>query len=460
MNENNHPKGGIIEMLLVALPMFASMGCDAIMTFTDRIFLSKLSPDHMNASLGGGVYLATFTIFFTGLISYSTALVAQYLGAGFKSRSAVTTFQAIILALISYPILLITTPLSKVVFQYMNIPPNQLPLQVEYFSTLLWGSIFLLLRTSLSSFFSGLGKTKFIMIAAVASLITNVICNYTLIYGKFGFPALGIRGAAIGTNIGAFVGVLILFFLYFSKKNRNEFQIMKSFRFNPEIMKKLLWYGLPQGLESFMSLAAFTTMILLLHSEGAIAATASTIMFNWDYVSFMPLIGIQIAVTSLVGKYLGARDIKSATKVAYSGVKTGLVYSGIIFLLYVFSTDFLVNFFKPADASETFNQAFPMAKAMLRLATVYVLADAVTVAFVGVLRGAGDTHWTMFAFIIMHWLAVMNLFISLKIFGFSAVTGWGVLVFTFLSFSLVLYRRFKQGKWKTLDIISEGRNII
>ncbi|MBI9031369.1 MATE family efflux transporter [bacterium] len=455
MNENNHPKGGIIEMLLVALPMFASMGCDAIMTFTDRIFLSRLSPDHMNASLGGGVYLATFTIFFTGLLSYSTALVAQYLGAGFKSRAAVTTFQAILIALISYPILLITTPIAKLVFQYMDIPANQLPLQIEYFSTLLWGSIFLLLRTALSSFFSGLGRTKFIMIAAIASLITNVVSNYLLIFGKFGFPQLGIRGAAIGTNIGAFVGVVILFMIYFSKKNRIDFQIMRSFKFNPEIMKKLLWYGLPQGFESFMSLSAFTTMILLLHSEGEIAATASTIMFNWDYVSFMPLIGIQIAVTSLVGKYMGARDIKSATKVAYSGVKTGLAYSAIIFLLYVFSTDILVNFFKPAEASETFNQAFPMAKAMLRLATVYVLADAVTVAFVGVLRGAGDTHWTMFAFIIMHWLAVANLFISLKVFNASPVKGWGVLVFTFLSFSLVLYRRFKNGKWKTLDIIRD-----
>lgn len=455
MNENNHPKGGIIEMLLVALPMFASMGCDALMTFTDRIFLAKLSPDHMNASLGGGVYLATFTIFFTGLISYSTALVAQYLGAGFKTRSAVTTFQAILIALISYPILLITTPLARLVFQHMNIPAGQLPLQIDYFSILLWGSIFLLLRTALSSFFSGLGKTKYIMIAALVSLITNVICNYTLIFGKFGFPALGIRGAALGTNIGAFVGVLVLFILYFSKQNRIDFQIIKSFKFNPEIMKKLLWYGLPQGFESFMSLSAFTTMILLLHSEGEIAATASTIMFNWDYVSFMPLVGIQIAVTSLVGKYMGARDIKSATKVAYSGVITGLGYSAIIFLLYVFATDMLVNFFRPDQASEVFQQAFPMAKSMLRLATIYVLADAVTVAFVGVLRGAGDTHWTMFAFIIMHWLAVANLFISLKIFNASAVTGWGVLVFTFLSFSLVLLHRFKQGKWKSLDIIHD-----
>jgi MATE family multidrug resistance protein len=220
-------------------------------------------------------------------------------------------------------------------------------------------------------------------------------------------------------------------------------------------MKKLLWYGLPQGFESFMSLAAFSAMILLLHSEGEIAATASTIMFNWDYVSFLPLTGIQVAVTSLVGKYMGAKDVKSATKVAFSGIKTALVYSGIIFLLYTFCTEALVNLFRPDQASETFTQAFPMAKTMLRLATIYIFADAITFCFVGTLRGAGDTHWTMLAFIIMHWLAVFILFISLKVFDSSAVTGWGVLVFTFLSFSFILFWRFKQGKWKTLDIINE-----
>lgn len=455
MNEQNHSKGGIVEMLFIALPMFASMGCDAIMTFTDRIFLAKLSTDHMNASLGGGVFLGTLTILFTGLISYSTALVAQYLGAGFKSRAAVTTFQAILLSIIAYPILLIMTPLVKLVFQNMNLPANQLPLQIQYFSTLLWGSIFLLLRTALSSFFSGLGRTKFILVAAIASLTTNVFFNYVLIFGKWGFPNLGIKGAALGTNIGAFVGVLILFLLYISKRNRIDFQIRQSFKFNPGIMKKLLWYGSPQGIESFLSMAAFAMMVALLQSKGATAATAATIMFNWDYVSFMPLTGIQVATTSLVGKYMGSRDIASASKVAFSGIKASLIYSGIIFFLYIFKTDMLVNFFQPEIYSDIFIQAVPMAKSMLRLATIYILADAIAIPLIGTLRGAGDTHWTMVAFVIMHWLGVVALYLGLKVFNLSAVAGWGVVVATLLLFNIVLFGRYRKGKWKTLDIIND-----
>ncbi|MFA7057250.1 MAG: MATE family efflux transporter [Candidatus Cloacimonadales bacterium] len=454
MNEQNHPKGGITEMLLIALPMFVSMGCDAIMTFTDRLFLSKLSPDHMNAALAGGVFLATFTVFFTGLISYSTALVAQYIGAGFKSRASVTTFQAILIALIAYPILLVTTPMAEGIFKYMSIPVNQLPLQIEYFSVLLWGTIFMLLRTAFSSFFSGIGRTKAVMIAGFASLITNVLFNYLLIFGKCGFPALGMRGAAWGTNIGGFTGVLILFVLYLSKRNRMDYQIRKSFRFNPTIMKKLLWYGLPQGFESFMTLSAFTVITLLLHSEGDVVATASSIMFNWDFIAFMPLTGFQVAVTSLVGKYMGARDIKSATKAAMSGIKTGLLYSVIIFVLYTFFPHILANVFKPEDASEVFTAALPMSISMLRLATLYVLGDAVSISLVGALRGAGDTHWTMVAFIAMHWIAAGVIYLSLKVFGLSAVFSWGVLVVTFFLFSIVLIFRFRQGKWKTLDIIN------
>lgn len=454
MNEQNNPKGGMKEMLLIALPMFISMGCDAIMTFTDRLFLSKLSPDHMNAALAGGIFLSTLTLFFIGLISYSTALVAQYLGAGFKSRASVTTFQAILIALIAYPLLLVTTPLAEGIFQYMNLPPNQIPLQIEYFSVLLWGTIFMMLRAAFSSFFSGIGRTRAVMIAGFVSLFTNVFFNYVLIFGKMGFPALGMKGAALGTNIGGFAGVTVLFALYLSKQNRATFQIRQSFRFNANIMKKLLWYGLPQGIESFMNLAAFTVITLLLHSEGEVVATASSIMFNWDYIAFMPLTGFQVAVTSLVGKYMGAKDVKSATKVAFSGIKTGLLYSIILFIFYAFFPHILVNVFRPEEASAVFNEALPMAITMLRWAILYVIGDAISISLVGALRGAGDTHWTMVVFIAMHWLAAGVLYLFLKVFKAPATLSWGALVVTFFLFGIVLIFRFKQGKWKTLDIIN------
>lgn len=453
MNEQSRVKGGIKEMLMIALPMLISMGCDAVMVFTDRLFLSRLSSDHMNASMGGGIFLGTLTIFFTGLIAYSTALVAQYVGAGNKGKSSLITTQTMIFAVLGYPILLIVSPFVGSIFEKMGVSATQLPLQIEYLRILLMGSLFMLIRTSLSSFFSGIGATKYVMIAAFASMLVNVGVNYCLIFGKLGFPQLGIRGAAIGTIIGTIAGVIVLAVAYFKKSIREEFEVMKSFVYSKEMMHKLLYYGFPQGLEGFLSLIAFSSLTFIFHSEGDVVATAATIIFNWDYVSFMPLIGIQIAVTSLVGKYMGANDVKSATNAALSGIKTGFFYSVIIFILFMSIPHLLVNLFRPSTLSSVFIDATPIAINMLKISTIYVLADAILVSLVGALRGAGDTYWTMLTSVTVHWSTAIALFVVIKVLKLSPEIGWATVATFFLLFCTIFIVRFRQGKWKTLKVI-------
>jgi MATE family multidrug resistance protein len=225
-----HTPGSIAEMLAIALPMVISYAAETIMTFTDRMFLSKLAPEIMNAAMGGGLTAFMMSTFFMGLIGYSTALVAQYLGANRKNSCPTVTTQALIIALISYPVVLLMKPLAYRLFELTHVPAAQLGYQIEYFNILIYGAIIGLIRTALTSYFSGIGKTKIVMFSMITTMLVNVFMNYILIFGKFGIPAMGIRGAAIGTLTGGFVGILILFAAYFGKKNRLEFHVMKSFR--------------------------------------------------------------------------------------------------------------------------------------------------------------------------------------------------------------------------------------
>lgn len=440
-------------MLAIAIPMVVSMACDGVMVFTDRLFLARLSPLQMNAAMGGGVMFATFVLFFMGLTGYSTALVAQYLGAGTKEKSPLVTFQAILISLASIPILLALRPFAIYFFRWMKIPPDQIYFQNLYFSILIYGSVFGILRNSLSCFFSGIGNTKFVMIAALTSLVVNIGANYCLIYGKLGLPALGIKGAAIGTIIGSFVGMLVLLFVYLSKTNRLEFNIFDSFRYDSKVMKKLLYYGFPQGLESFLNLLAFTSFIYIFYAQGAVTATATTIMFNWDYVAFIPLIGVEIGVTSLVGRYMGAGSPETAHKATISGIKTGFLYSLICFFFFTLMPEPLVRLFHPTEATEVFEQAVPIAVTMLRIATIYILAESMMICFIGALRGAGDTHWAMRASVILHWLFVPIIWACFNIFHMSAIGGWIALVTFIMVFAFVFALRYKQGKWKTMQVI-------
>jgi MATE family multidrug resistance protein len=454
--KKEHTPGSIAEMLAIALPMVISYAAETIMTFTDRMFLSKLAPEIMNAAMGGGLTAFMMSTFFMGLIGYSTALVAQYLGANRKNSCPTVTTQALIIALISYPVVLLMKPLAYRLFELTHVPAAQLGYQIEYFNILIYGAIIGLIRTALTSYFSGIGKTKIVMFSMITTMLVNVFMNYILIFGKFGIPAMGIRGAAIGTLTGGFVGILILFAAYFGKKNRLEFHVMKSFRYYGQIMKKLLKFGYPPGLEFMLNLFAFNLMILIFHSMGNATATATTIMFNWDNVSYIPLVGIEIAVTSLVGRYMGARKIDVADKVARSAFITGAMYSAVILILFVFFPDQLVQVFKPINASATFDQAAPLAVFMLRVAALYVLIEAAIATFVGVLRGAGDTRWSMIASVILHYIMVGSLYLVIKVIGMDARYGWLVVVFIFMMFSVVFYLRYRGGKWKKIRMVEKN----
>jgi MATE family multidrug resistance protein len=445
--------GGINELLVIAIPMVISTAADGVMTFTDRLFMARVGSEQMNAVMGGGVGFQVLIFFFIGLLGYSTALVAQYYGAGQKNNSSKTTFQAIIISFIAWPIVILLKPLVAEYFVYMKIPQLQLGYQIEYMSIMVWGSIFSILRHSLSCFFSGIGKTKIVMRATIVAMIINVILDYILIFGKFGIEPMGIKGAAIASILGSFGAVLMLLTAYLSKENVKEYEIVKSFGFNSLIMKKLLRYGYPAGTELFLNFFGFSIMISLFHAQGDIAATASTVMFNWDLVSFIPLLGVEIAVTSLVGRYMGAGRPQVAHRAAISGIKTGIFYSIIILVLFLFIPEILVRVFEPANYSPIFESAVPVASNMIRIAALYVLAEAIMVALVGALRGAGDTVFTMIASVTAHWMLVPIVFVSFNYLHLSVEWSWFMLVIAFLMFCIVLYLRFRSGKWKTIKVI-------
>jgi multidrug resistance protein, MATE family len=443
-------------MLAIALPMIVSTSCDGIMTFTDRLLLSRLGPEQMNAAMGGGVAMQMMMFFFIGLTGYTTALVAQYYGSGQKKMTTVAVFQAMLIAIVAYPVILICKPLGLAFFDFMHVPEAQVGFQRIYFSIVIYGVVIGILRNVLSCYFSGLGKTKIVMLAALVSMLVNVVLDYVMIFGKAGFPAMGIAGAAIATVLGGFTGLIILMVAYFRKSNRLEFQVAESFRFNRKAMQKLLHFGYPAGLELFLNFMAFTAVIFIFHSHGPVSATASTIMFNWDLISFIPLLGIEIAVTSLVGRYMGAGKPETAHISAMSGIKTGIFYSVVILLLFLFIPEFLVRIFHPKGESALFEEVVPVATSMIRIASLYVLAEAVMVAIVGALRGAGDTHYTMIISVTAHWSFLPVVYLMLKVWNLSPVTAWLGLVIMFLIFCGVLVLRYRSGKWQSIRVVTSN----
>lgn len=448
----NNP-GSIAEMVAVAFPMVVSFACDTVMIFTDRLFLAKLGSQSMSASMAGGLSVFMLMAFFLGLIGYTTALVAQYLGAGKKNGCARSLAQAVIIACAAYPLILACIPAMHFLFERSGIDAVQLAEQKKYFDIFIFGAIFSMLRHALSSFFTGIGHTRVVMAGAVIAMTVNVILNYIFVFGKFGCPALGIQGAALGTVIASACGALVLFSVYLSPKIRSEFMVDRWWGFDRAVMGKLWHFGYPGGLEFLLNLVAFTSMVFVLHSEGLIAAAATTVAFNWDMVTYIPLMGMEIGVTSLVGRYMGARQIDVVRRVVASGLKMGLCYGVLMIVVFASIPVQLVDIFRPDLSDGIFSQAEPLAISMVRLVALYVMAQAVFMVFIGALRGAGDTMWAMRISVGLHWLILAILFVMLKVFHRPVYHAWLTLVLVFMALSITPFLRYRMEKWKSIRVV-------
>lgn len=449
-----HKEGGIWEMMTIAFPMLVAHACDSILIFTDRLFMARLDPVLMNASMGGGLSVYMLMTFFVGLTGYTTALSAQYLGAKKKEKSPVVTAQAIWIALAAYPLVLICKPLVHLYFEVMNLPESQLAPQKAYFDVLIFIALPGLLKNCFNSFFSGVGRTRVVMISAIVTMVFNVFFNYVLIFGKFGFPAMGIVGAAYGSIAATALGLVVLVIEYFSKPYRREFAVETSFVFDWKVMQKLLRYGYPAGLEMFLNLLSFTAMVFLFHSAAETTATAATVVFNWDIVSYVPLIGIEIGVTSLVGRYMGAGKPDIAHRATMSGIYFGLCYSAVLFVLFLGFPRCLINLFRPDTPSVIFMQSVPTAVNMLRMASLYVMAEVIMIAMIGALRGAGDTFWAMVLTVSLHWALVPVVYVVLHVFHAPAEAAWATLIAVFFVFLALIIRRYTRGRWKQMHLVS------
>ena len=446
--------GDVKDVLVVALPMLLSMSFDTFMSFIDRLFLSKLGPAEMNAALGAGAVQLALTTFFTGAISYTTAMVAQRLGARRHGDCAKVFMQAVYVSLVSVPILYLTIPLGHLVFGLENLPADQLEYQKTYFNILMFGGIINLVRNAAPCFFSGIGETKIVMKAAFVGMIVNVVCNSVLIYGLGPIPAMGVAGAAYGTLIGNLVSTVILFVKFFGRDCDARFGSRKSFAFNGPLTRELLRKGIPSGVEMFLNMSAFQMLILMFHALGPEAATASSVMFNWDMVAYVPLMGLEIASTSLVGRYVGARDGAAASRSTYSGLKLGWGYSLIMGIFFVFLPGVLTDIFRPdvaeasAEAIAVFDAARPMSMFMLRIATVYIFVEVLLVVYAGALRGAGDTVWVMFTCAIMNWCVAGALYVAAYVFHLPAHYAWIAVVAVYGTAPIIFWMRWKSGKWR------------
>jgi len=444
------------SLFALALPMVISQASETIMMFADRLFLSSLGRTHIAASMSGGLTTFVFFSFFTGTVGYVNAIIAQYYGAGSKNRCVETLSQGLYLSLLFYPFMLLLIYPVRYFFILAGHTQTQVALEYTYFAILMSASILAVFRSSLVGYFLGTGKTGIVMKANVTGMIINIPLNYILIFGKLGFPALGIRGAAYGTIGGSLAITLILFLAFLKEKYYREYDGTGVWKIRPDLIKRILHFGLPAGVEIFLNVFAFNIYLQLMHSYSEDVAAAVTIAFNWDMVAFIPMLGMGFATTALVGQQKGAGSISGARKAVSLSLWVSSVYALAMMMAFIFGADTLVGFFTRGLSASESAGITPLARSMVRLAAVYTLADISQLIFAGALRGAGDTKWVMYTLVSLHWVLALCSWLFIKVLHLPPIQVWIFFICFVIVQGLFLYARYRGGKWEHIQVIEES----
>ena len=431
--------------------MVVSQGTFAVMIFTDRYFMSQIDPVHMAAALGGGVASFFSFCFFVGLFSYANAMAAQYLGAGEPEKCPKVVTQGLIMTVMSAPFLTLITFLVAGIFETMGHDPEQVELSRIYYLILMSGVLVNLAKTCISSYFAGIGRTKVVMICDVFGLVINVPLSYVMVFGKLGFPELGIVGAGISTVIATILAFVLFVIFYFLKEHRETFSVMRSFALDTRIMKRFWRLGFPSGLELFLNVAAFNLFLLMFQSYGVTEGAAAAIVFNWDILSFIPMIGLNIGIISMIGRFVGSRDMARVDQVITASFAIAMTYACLLAVLYISFRYPLVDVFAPPSGD--FTAIREIAAYMMIGLSTYVLADGVIMVTGGVLRGAGDTRWLMIASTTLHWAMLVAQFFIIQVFEFSPKVSWLAFVAMILVIAVVFSLRLRGNRWRDPDVL-------
>jgi MATE family multidrug resistance protein len=449
-----HREGGYRELLVTAFPLILSTASWSVLQFIDRVFLTWYSPDAVAASMPAGILNFTLTSLFFGTASYSATFVAQYYGAEKFHKIGETLWHGIYISLIGSLIIFFIGFMAEPIFHIIGHGAEIERLESEYFKILCFGSVGPIVSSVLAGFYSGRGENKPVMWVNLISLGINTFFDYILIFGKLGFPEMGIKGAAIATVISGAVPILIYGYYIFGPNHNAKYKTFSNFKFNNELFGRMLKFGLPSGVHFFIETAGFTAFLLILGRIGPIELAATNIAFNINTIAFMPMIGIGIAISMLIGQNIGRERIDIAERFTWQGFQICFTYMGLIALTYYFLPNIYIYPFEVNANQVEFLQIKEFVKVLLKFVAVYSIFDTLNLVFASAIKGAGDTKFVMIiGSSLSFFLLVIPSYITLVIMKRGLYDAWLIASIYISILGLSYLIRFLTGKWKSMKVI-------
>ena len=447
------PAGGF-EVLKMALPLVMSTLSYTIMHFCDRMFLSWHSTTALAAVLPAGVLGWTLFSMPMGIAGYANTFVAQYFGSGQFQMIGRVVWQAFRLSVWSIPFFILVGIYSETLFIGFGHSETLVAQETIYFQIIALGAGAVVIDSALSSYYTGRGRTGIVMVINVVAAVINIAIDPVLIFGTAYSPALGIEGAAWATTIALWFKVVVFATMIVFSSEATENGVFSDRVIDMKLTRRLLKYGTPNGFQFFMEGGAITVFVLLVARIGEIPAAATTVAFSINMVAFVPIVGMGIAVSTIVGQKIGKRNPALAARAVWTGLTIALAYNSLFAICYIFFPNwFLAGY---TMAGEQIREIESLARLLLIFVAAYCLFDAVQLIFVSALKGAGDTMYVLVVTLVSGILFVIGGYFSALQFtdeNSQLLCWWYALTAWIVALAIAYGLRFLQGKWRSMSVI-------
>ncbi len=409
-------------MLRLALPLALTELAWVVMGLVDTMAVGRLpySAEAIGAVSLGTILFYTIGIFGSSIMLGLDTLVSQAYGAGKLEECHRSFFNALYLALVLAPALMVLIFAGLPLLNHLGIDPRVLVHTIPFIRALTWSTLPLVLYFVFRRYLQSMAIVKPVLFAGISANVVNLAGNWALVYGHLGFPALGVAGSGWSTFVSRvyMVTVLAIAAVYYDRKRGSGLWSTSRYLEMGRI-RELFRLGLPAATQLLLEISAFSVTTVLIARLGALPLAGHQIALNVASLTFMVPLGIGSAAAVRVGHSIGARDVQGAARAGWMALLFGVTFMSCAALALFLFPQAIARIYSPQS------EVIRMGATLLMVAAVFQLFDGLQVVATGALRGAGNTRAPMLAHFLGYWIIGLPLGALLGFkFGLGAAGFW------------------------------------
>jgi putative MATE family efflux protein len=438
---NNYYK----KILHLSLPAIAGLSTQMVVSLVDAAMVGRLdNAKYALAAMGLGV-MATWAVvsFFSSLATGTHVLTARKFGkSDFNGCSQILINSIYIAVFVGVLVIGCGLFLVRPVAHFFSADPIVGYYTGEYIFYRLLGLPFFLVSVSYRGFFFGISKTKIFMFSGIITNVLNIFFNSLLIYGNWGFPRMGLAGAALGSSLATSFDFIFYLTITLLPKYRSRYRVFSNLKFNFPIIKEIYKLALPVSFQNIFILLGFLSFMAITGLIGTKEQAASQAVVSSLFMSIMPCFGFGIAAQTLVGNNLGVGKLQLAKIYGFETAKIATYYTLFLGILFISIPQYVLLIIT------TDQSIIQTAVPALRVAGFAQIFYAVGVVLSNGLQSAGETLFVMLAESLTNLLVFVPLAYFFGVYlGLGLTMAWVGLPIYIITYSFVIWRRFRKGKW-------------